>query len=256
MKFIQAAGSGPSATNYGTNSGNYSFAQGVQGTDYIFSATSGLYSNGFLTLVGGSGPNAHMPYMTTAATPPAATLETINIAIGFRITAFFNGQFMLVKPANDNAAGGVSISGGTPSGGGNYDLQLVEFENSGATTLVMPTPPTALTFGTDYILSASCNVTTPGSTLGSFKFGANSVQTATANFTSFTWEGAWPTFFRRHDFSNYFAPSGRINFIAFQRGGNAWTSADLASINADPTVIPGWTPGPSFISRLGLLGVG
>jgi hypothetical protein len=248
MAFKQAVGSGPNVVNSGTNPGQYAFAsQGAQGTDYTFSATGGQYGNGYVTVVGGLSGDTHMPYLSTTATAPSATLETINCAIGFRITQFFNGQFMLVKPGTATAAGGASISGGTPAAGGDFDLQVVEFENSGSTILAMPTLPTALTFGVDYVMSMSINVTTPSSSVASFKFGSNSVQTATGNFATFTWEGAWPFFLRRSDFTDTFAPSGRINFIAFQRGGNPWSSADLAAINSDPTQIPGWPIAPTVL---------
>jgi hypothetical protein len=259
MKMTQS--SGATLANSGTNGGsfavtNHDSSAEVEGTDFSWHAGAGPYSNGYLQSTTNKG--VKQVWLSTSATAPSGTLENMNVAIGFRVDSggFQNNRFDPLDCSSSNGGFAMSFKGAV--GGGDFDMDTWSVTNSGSGTISATTFPTGLLFATDYIFAMSLDVTTGGAAAvqARFKFGGNAVQSpATADWTTFTLESAWPYFLRSRTLSNYFGMTGRVNFIALQRGGNAWSSSDLGTITSDPTQIPGWTP-VTRIPRMGLLGVG
>lgn len=239
--------SGASVNNYGTAGGTYAVdAQAAETTDYTRTSSGGSYGslNGYLTSLTDSG--ADQVWLSTSATAPGAALETINFMIAFRLTGYTQNNSRLIGPNLDATDGGVSIFIVNPSGGGDYDLDA-QFK---AGNTVSMTTITGLTFGTDYILSGSIDVSTPTACQARFKLGANAVNSpATVSMNTFTFENAWPYLLRRSDFTNYFGIRGRLNAFAWQRGGTAWSSTDLGDVNSNPSGnIAGWPSGGISLS--------
>lgn len=252
--------SGRAITNYGSKAGAFAIAtQAVESTNFSWHQGLGPYtSSGYLQLLSASG--SQMPYLSTSFTAPSQALVNLNVAVGFRVTAYNNGNLRLVMPGSNTSDGNVLFEAQTPAGAGDYDF-IMRFRNTGGGEIAGGTV-SALAFGTDYIVAASVDVGTVTAVQGRFKFGANSVVSpATANWTSFACEAAWPFVLRRSDFTNYYGMQGRLNFFAYQRNATAWVSQDLIDIVANPaTAITGWPSGGNApitrASRAGSGGIG
>jgi hypothetical protein len=251
--------SGRPVTNYGSKSGGYSIGtQAAEGTDFSWHQGQGPYTaSGYLESLINASPNAAMVFLSTTAGGYSNSLENINVALGFRTLAFSNNQVRLVMPNGsvNTTDGNVLIELSSPAGSGDFDL-LCRFRNDGGGELAFTTV-SALSFGVDYTLAASIDVSTPTACVGRFKFGSNSVETpATVNFNTMHFEsGIGPYILRRSDFPNYYGHKGRLNMFAYQRGAAAWSSQDLIDIVSNPaTAITGWpaggaSPGPLFVRR-------
>lgn len=229
--------SGTAVTNYGSQATSYAIMQGSSPTNYTWNQGSGSY-DGYLDLKTRRGAN--MPYLQTAATAPGTTLETVNFAVGFELDGY--DDEILVSYLS-TASGALNIVPKVAVGSGNFDL-FVRFntDSGGGTNQVI----SDLSYGVFYILSASFNCTSANACVSSYKLNSGLVSTVTDNLTLQTLPNAWPNICAAAGSAVNGGIDGRLHFWAFQRGGTAWDSTDLATINSNPKSAFGtWWPGGS-----------
>lgn len=253
-------------TNLGTtgatvvNSGSLGTDYKVFGTGTTRAASNGLYT-GSGRLSGTTGVDANQTYMTiTGATAPGSALDDFNCALAFKFTgaALNNTASYLVAPGTSPTDGNIRLSLQPPAATGDFDLTF-ECRNtsSGAITPLKTGALAGLLFNTVYQVACSVNMAVTGAIVPKIKVNSATVITgATANFTSFAMENAWPILLTRSDFApGAFDFDGDLYYFAYNRGtGIAWGDSDLDSINADPTVLWGAGPpptGPPVLYRRG-----
>lgn len=228
--------SGTTVTQYGTLASGYTIQQGTSPTNWEWFNGAGPYlSNGYLQgkTTGGS---SSMPYLSSAATAPSAALANINVMAAFRVTGYSDG-IGIICSQNGTNDGDARIS--VVTGTGDFDLVCL-FDHDGNAPI--STTFTGLSFGVNYIVAMSLDVSTPTAVQARFKLGAGSVVSpATANWNSFGMRATWPYIWRRNDFTTNLAPLGRIYAFAYGRGQTVWSSTDLGDITAAPdSAITGW----------------
>lgn len=234
--------SGTAVTQYGTAASGYAIQQGTSPTNYEWHADAGSY-DGYLDSKTKSGGST--PYMTTAATAPSATLETINCCVAVEV----DGYDTAVTPdssylAATNSGIALWIRVEQPSGSGNFDITL-KYQDSGSGGAAH-TIKTACTFGTLYIISTSIDVSTPSSCTLRWKVNSDADGSTTESHSGYNWGTSWPRLNVAPGFTNYGGLDGRYHFFAYQRGGTAWSAADLANINSNPSSeLTGWPGGAS-----------
>jgi hypothetical protein len=193
-----------------------------------------------------------MPYADTAQTVPGNGLATINAMVAFNITDLGAGappatQFLYTK-GDLGGAGDIKISGFNKSGS-NFNLEVL-VSNSAGTTLNGDF--LGLTFGTDYVIAASIDVSNASSVLLRARLNAtNGSITGDVNWSAAqSMIGQWPYFGRQYSFADYYGIIGKVRAVAYQRGGIAWDATDLAAITANPAAAFagfGWPSGTSAV---------
>ena len=228
--------SGATITNYGSKATAYVIdtAGATENTDWSWHADAGPspYLGYYLGI---TAEGANMPWASTAQGAQGGGLVTINAMVAFNITNFGaggGGCYFI----GDRADGDVRISAGNKVGS-NFDL-TVRWSNGGGG--VISTTFTNLTFGTDYAVACSLDVTTTTAVFGTARVNSTEQSTATANWSAQGLTPTWVYFGRSSSFDIYYGIVGRVRAMAYQRGGTAWTSSELTSINADPAFITGW----------------
>lgn len=244
---------GTGITNYGTTGSPYTIQNGAQNTDWSWHPGLGLFvPGGYLQTVH---TQTTETYATTAATAPSATLETINFAAAFRCTAFDSaaGGGVFCNPTGGLGAreGNLSLEVRNPSAGSDFDLNVL-FTSSGSTSVTQVF--TGLTFGTDYQVAGTVDVSAPAAVLLHVALNGGSVQTpASGNMNTFNWEGAWPMIGGINGLlGTNWGLVGRFYYWIYDRGGaTQWSNPDLLAINANPTIVPGWPglPAPPLMGQ-------
>jgi hypothetical protein len=242
--------SGTTPTQYGSQASGYVIQAGTSPTNYEWNPQAQTPTGGFLdvkTKQGGS-----IPYMTTAAAAPGAALETVNMAIAFKVDsvdAAVGGSFLV-----GGAGGGQALTrfrATPPAGGGDFDLDL-QMETSGSFGYSPLVVASALTFGSFYQFACSIQIVTGDMQLR-YKLGSNATVTPAAQSGGAdSYTNNWPALnvALQSGFSTYGGLDGQYYYFAYQRGGTHWSSADLGDINSDPSAAftgfwPGAAPPPA-----------
>ena len=254
--------SGANITNYGSDGTNFAVQQGSSPTNYeqVPNADAKL---GYLDLK--TKTLSNMPWITTSASAFANTLVTLNIAAGFTVDSLEGVVGQKIYTASSNNAPRILIN--SPSVSGDFDIVVRMYTTSGGGyeyTYSSTTFGANLTFGTEYRLAASLDVTTPTAAIIKFKLNSSSVVTSPSqNISGQVLNTSQPWLNRDADFTTYGGNDGQLEFFAYERGGTAWGDSDLASVTSDPaTAFAGWWPGggggggSTLAGRLSLLGVG
>jgi len=227
--------SGATITNYGSKATAYVLdtAGATENTDWIWHPDAG--PSPYLGYYEGvTGQGANMPWASTAQTGPGTSIVTINAMIAFNITDLPGAGFTVFMAGSGEAD--ITIRAQNKVGS-NFDV-FVDWANSGSTHI--NTTFTGLTFGTDYSVATALDVTTLSAVIGTARLNATEQNTGTSNWVSHSLVNGWPFFSRSSGFDIYFGIIGKVRAMAYQRGGTAWTSSELTSINADPAFITGW----------------
>lgn len=240
--------SGTSITNYGTISTVYTIGGGTSPTDYAWNTNADPALSYLETK---QEDTANNPGMSTAATAPSGVLNTINLAIKFQPTTTAGAGTHFLLYSDKGAFVYIQNTAGTYS----LFLEFRDVFTQGATYTVA----TGLSYGVDHILVASIDVTTNTASQPRYKLDGNAVVTPTAFNLDNSFGTEWPVISRGFINTGEGVKS-RYYWMAYQRGGTAWTSSDLDSIYASPSFITGWpgggATGVSKTTRLTMLGVG
>lgn len=244
-----------------TNSGSLGTDYTLKGTGSTRSASNGLWT-GSGKITGSSNVTGAQTWINiTGATGPGTALRCISAALGFKITSLNDSGAKLVTPSTANTDGNLNITADADGGGFSVSVEFRHAGGAGTTILKYGSAAigaAALSFGTVYQLACSLDVNTSSAVVPRTKLNAGSVQTgSTSSFTSFSMENAWPRLLHRQDFAGTggFGFVGDLYYFAELVDATAfWASADLDSINADPTVLFGAGPpptGPPVLYRRG-----
>lgn len=238
---------GLTLTNYGTTSGNYTNGAAgspVKGTDYDWFSGTGPLQGRFQNVTTG---NTKMSWFSTAATAPGTTLTTINAFVAFNISDVeaILARTCFMRSDTANGRNGEVFFEAQNKVGSNFDLfagymttEGGQLDTSAASSF------STLSFNTNYIVAISVDVTNDSAVVAQASLnGAAAVTlTGTTNWHGYTWGAAWPVLLRNHEYAIYGGLKGYFHGGAYQRGGTAWTGAELAQISSDPSAITGWLP--------------
>jgi hypothetical protein len=249
---VFAESSGSTVTNYGSHANDWAIQAGTENTHYQWFPGA---SPAYLDVSQKTGSS--LPRIETTGTAPSASLTNINVAIGFRVDSFdttggINASWLVVEDA------GARIIVRSPAGSGDFDLEI-RFRDTGDFGDVNTI--SALTFGTDYRVAASIDVSDPNNCQVRYKIGGSSTVTpATEGHNGLTWSNAFVELNHATGFDIYGGLDGRLHYFAYERGGTVWSSSDLGDINSNPAgTITGWPGGGSLaltVENASLTGAG